>query len=62
MTKSEIIFEENKDTGYCLTKCPWGRDCYVNSLSCSECMHNFGVVRDGVLKCSGCRLIGKVSV
>ena len=57
--KKKIDFEMDKDNGYCFTRCPYGRDCYVNSLKCSECIHNFGVIRNtNILKCTGERIKG----
>jgi len=59
MKKKLIDFEEIKDTGWCSTCCPYGRDCNVNSLMCSNCIHNFGRVGEtNTLKCTGFRIKG----
>jgi hypothetical protein len=47
-------FEEDINTGYCFTPCPYGRDAMVNSAECSKCIHNFGTV-ENKLKCTGHR-------
>lgn len=57
--KAKIEFKQETETGYCLTKCPYGRGCYVNSVTCSECIHNFGVT-DTILKCTGHRIKGEM--
>lgn len=51
---STVNFEMDDYTGRCFTKCPYGRDCFVNSSVCSECMENFGIIgEDKVLLCTG---------
>jgi len=47
-------FEEDINTGYCFTPCPYGRDAMVNSAECSKCIHNFGAI-ENKLKCTGQR-------
>lgn len=60
MNSSIIEFKQNEYTGHCLTKCPYGKDCYVNSFACSECIHNGGNVikqrgrkKHNAIKCTG---------
>lgn len=51
-----VKFEMDHNTGYCLTPCPHGVDCMVNSVTCCKCVHNFGLSEvTGYLKCSGDR-------
>lgn len=51
-----IKFETDQASGYCLTKCPHGVGCMVNSVVCCRCSHNFGVSEiTGYLKCTGGR-------
>ena len=42
------------ESGYCLTKCPYGIDCYVNSQACTKCVHHFGLA-EGMpyIRCTG---------
>jgi len=55
--KNKIEFNENKESGYCLTPCPYGRDAMVNSVECTKCIHHFGTVqRETILKCTGYRI------
>jgi hypothetical protein len=58
MAKNKIEFKMNIVTGYCFTKCPYGRDCYVNSCACSACIHNFGLIDTMILRCTGERIKG----
>jgi len=49
-----VKFETDQESGYCLTKCPYGIDCYVNSVACCKCVFNFGLSEvTGYLKCVG---------
>lgn len=53
----KIQFEETPDSGICHTPCPYGKDCMVNSMECSRCIHYFG--REGnEIKCTGERIKG----
>lgn len=60
----KIQFEEIPESGHCLTPCPYGRDCMVNSMACSKCIHYFGLARDknsiksNFIKCTGHRIKG----
>lgn len=52
--KNKVEFKQEIDSGYCLTKCPYGRDCMVNSVECTKCIHHYGAT-DTILKCTGHR-------
>lgn len=55
MTDTTLKFEMD-EAGYCLTKCPHGVDCMVNSLACCKCVYNFGINSStGLLRCTGGR-------
>lgn len=55
----KIEFECDDDSGICRTPCPYGRDCMVDSMACSECIHYFGRVKDtNEIKCTGHRIKG----
>jgi len=57
MLKNKIEFLQNEESGYCFTPCPYGRDKMVNSSSCSNCIHNFGIIRNELkIKCTGHRI------
>ena len=57
--KLTVEFEMSESIeGLCLTLCPHGKNCKVNSMVCEECEHYFGLV-DGstnIIKCTGARV------
>lgn len=53
-----IEFKQDIESGYCFTPCPYGRDCFINSVVCSECIHFFGVIKnEDKIKCTGERMV-----
>lgn len=54
--KSLIVEFEQLDNGICLTRCPHGVKCMVNSMTCEACQCNWGLKEYKKLKCTGHRL------
>lgn len=50
-----LVYFEQKENGVCLTPCPFGVECMVNSLACTQCHYHFGMSEKKV-KCAGERL------
>lgn len=60
--KLTVEFEMSSEiSGVCLTPCPHGKDCKVNSVTCTKCEHYFGLVDgcENIIKCTGAR-IGRI--